>query len=98
MRLLLRYLSGSVAALALISCNASKEIEIAYDCEGSGVLISESELRWNALTFRFREEVGVFRVYEYKGSGVVFNRALSTLVWKNLQTDEVILIKKCEKV
>jgi hypothetical protein len=95
MQTLFRRISLAFALLTLVACNPSKEVKDAYCCGGLGVLISESVLLWGALSFRFREEVGVYRVYEYAGSEVAFNRALSTIIWKNAKTGEIIQSRQC---
>ncbi len=82
-------------AVALVSCGQAEGNLVAYDCEGSGILISDKELRWNNMTFHFQKDVGVFRIYSEKLSEVHFNRALSILFWRNSKTSQTIVSLNC---
>jgi len=95
---LIRSVLGILLVLILASCDASKQGTVAYDCEGTGLLISDKELRWIHLTFRFREDAGVYRIYEDETTEVVFNRALNTIVWKNSNTNAVLSSRQCTKL
>ena len=86
---------GLAITVALVSCSQTDNSLVAYDCEGSGVLISDNELRWNTMTFHFQEDTGVFRIYSETLSEVQFNRALGTLLWRNSRTGKTILSLSC---
>lgn len=98
MSTILRGMLGTVLVFALASCDESKQRTVAYDCEETGMMISDRELRWVHLTFRFRDNRGVYRIYEDETTEVVFNRALSTIVWRNSKTNEVLNSRQSTKV